>query len=37
MNPHWVPWYLRPLAPRIILPYSIDRMRPLPAGCCKGK
>ena len=29
-----IPWYLRPLAPRIILPHSIDRMRPLPA---KGK
>ena len=31
------PSYLRPLEPRVILPRSIDRMRPLPACCCKGK
>lgn len=31
MNPHWTPWYLRPVQPQINLPHSIDRMRPLPS------
>lgn len=32
------PSWLRPLEPRVILPPSIDRMRPLPKPCCcKGR